>query len=212
MFPDLKTLIFLTPPLLLALTIHEFSHGLAAYALGDPTPKLYGRLSMNPLKHLDPLGTIALFLTQAIGWAKPVPINPNYFKNPWRDMALVSLAGPVSNILLAFVFGLLFNFFESFNIHLGGLQISEPMALMCYLGVKINIGLGIFNLLPIPPLDGSKVIVKFLPYSLRADFLRFELIGFIIIIVLAVTGLLSWIIYPIISSLSSLVFHLTSFF
>ena len=209
---DLKVLIFLTPPLLLALTVHEFSHGLAAYMLGDPTPKLAGRLSLNPIKHLDPLGTIALFITQAIGWAKPVPINPMNFKNPWRDMAIVSIAGPLSNLILAFIFGFFFNIFDSFKIIIGGLEISAPLALMCYLGVKINIGLGVFNLLPIPPLDGSKILVKFLPPSLRADYLKFELIGFLVIILLAVTGLLSVIIYPIISTLSNIVFTMTRLF
>ncbi|NPA39811.1 MAG: site-2 protease family protein [Thermodesulfobacteria bacterium] len=209
---DLKVLIFLTPPLLLALTVHEFSHGLAAYMLGDPTPKLAGRLSLNPLKHLDPLGTIALFITQAIGWAKPVPINPMNFKNPWRDMAIVSVAGPLSNLVLAFIFGFFFNIFDSLKIIIGSLEISAPLALMCYLGVKINIGLGVFNLLPIPPLDGSKILVKFLPPSLRADYLKFELIGFLVIILLAVTGLLSVIIYPVISTLSNIVFTLTKVF
>jgi len=208
---DFKILVFLTPPLLLALTVHEFSHGLAAYKLGDPTPKLAGRLTLNPIKHLDPLGTIALFITQAIGWAKPVPINPMYFKNPWRDMAIVSIAGPLANIILAFVFAIFFHFFNAFYLAIGGVKITPPLALMCYLGVKINIGLGVFNLLPIPPLDGSKVVARFLPYSLRADYLRFELIGFLIIIVLAVTGLLSYIIYPVINVLSNLIFGITSF-
>ncbi|WP_038055507.1 site-2 protease family protein [Thermodesulfobacterium hydrogeniphilum] len=208
---DLKIFILLTPPLLLALTVHEFSHGLVAYLLGDPTPKLADRLSLNPLKHLDPLGTITLFITQAIGWAKPVPINPNYFKNPWRDMALVSLAGPLSNIILAFIFAFFFHLFGILKINFLNFQVSEPLALMCYLGVKINIGLGVFNLLPIPPLDGSKILVKFLPYSLRASYLKLELFGFFLILFLALTGLLSYIVYPIISFLSDFVFSLTYF-
>lgn len=208
---DFKLLLFLTPPLLLALTVHEFSHGFIAYLLGDPTPKFNNRLTLNPLKHLDPLGTLTLFITQAIGWAKPVPINPNYFKNPWRDMALVSVAGPLSNILLAFIFSFFYNFFNKINLNLPNFAISEPLAFMCYLGVKINIGLGIFNLLPIPPLDGSKVIVKFLPLSLRINYLRLELFGFFIILFLALTGFLFYIIYPPLSFLSNLVFHITNF-
>ena len=209
---DLKIFIFLTPPLLLALTVHEFSHGFVAYVLGDPTPKLADRLTLNPIKHLDFFGTITLFITQAIGWAKPVPINPNYFKNPWRDMALVSVAGPFSNIILAFLFGLAFNLFNNLNLNFQNFAISEPLALMCYLGVKINIGLGIFNLLPIPPLDGSKIIVKFLPLSLRISYLRSEIFGFLIIIFLAMTGILSKIIYPVITFLSDFIFFLTNIF
>lgn len=209
---DPKTFLFLTPPLLLALTVHEFSHGLVAYVLGDPTPKAADRLTLNPIKHLDFFGTLTLFITQAIGWAKPVPINPNYFKNPWRDMALVSIAGPFSNIILAFLFGFFFNIFNSLNLNFQSFAISEPLSLMCYLGVKINIGLGIFNLLPIPPLDGSKIIVKFLPLSLRISYLRLEIFGFFIIIILAITGILSKIIYPVITLFSDIVFYFTNLF
>ncbi len=209
---DPKVFLFLTPPLLLALTVHEFSHGFVAYLLGDPTPKMAGRLTLNPIKHLDLFGTITLFITQAIGWAKPVPINPNYFKNFWRDMALVSIAGPLSNIVLAFLFGLLLNFFSHVNLNFHHFAISEPLTFMCYLGVKINIGLGIFNLLPIPPLDGSKIVVNFLPPSLRADYLRMEIFGFLIIILLAITGILPKIIYPVIKFFSDMVFYFTGGF
>ncbi len=209
---NIEIFILLIPPLLLALTIHEFSHGLAAYLLGDPTAKNAGRLTLNPIKHLDILGTITLFVTQAIGWAKPVPINPIYFKNPWRDIAIVSIAGPVSNLILAVVFGFLFNIFYNFNIIVGSFSISEPLAKMSYIGVKINIGLGIFNLLPIPPLDGSKVIAKFLPLSIRSDYLKYEFIGFIVIMILAITGALSVIIYPILNFLSGIIFYYTRVF
>ena len=209
---DLKILLFLTPPLLLALTVHEFSHGFIAYLLGDPTPKLANRLTLNPIKHLDLFGTLTLFITQAIGWAKPVPINPNYFKNPWRDMALVSVAGPLSNIFLAILFGFFFNLFSNLELNLQNFAISDPLSLICYLGVKINIGLGIFNLLPIPPLDGSKIIVKFLPLPLRISYLRLEIFGFFIIIFLAITGILSKIIYPIISFFSDFIFYFTNIF
>ena len=209
---DLKVFLFLTPPLLLALTVHEFSHGFVAYMLGDPTPKLADRLTLNPVKHLDFFGTLTLFLTQAIGWAKPVPINPNYFKKPWRDMALVSVAGPLSNLALAVLFGFFFNLFNNLNLNFQNFAISEPLSFMCYLGVKINIGLGIFNLLPIPPLDGSKIIVKFLPLSLRVNYLRLEIFGFFIIIILAITGILYKIIYPIITLFSDLIFYFTNIF
>ena len=125
-------------------------------------------------------------------------------------MALVSLAGPLSNLILAFIFAFFFHFFDHFRFSFLNLNISDPLVLMCYLGVKINIGLGIFNLLPIPPLDGSKILVKFLPLQLRIRYLRWEFLGFILIIILAVTGLLSLIIYPIISFFSKIIFFLTN--
>ncbi|MFN3504894.1 MAG: site-2 protease family protein [Caldimicrobium sp.] len=204
------TFILIAPVLLFALTIHEFSHGYTAYLLGDPTPKRAGRLTLNPLKHLDLFGTITLFITQAIGWAKPVPINPNYFKKPWRDMAITAAAGPLSNFLSAIFFAFLYNFFSIFPISFGSLKISEPLILLCYIGVKINLGLALFNFLPIPPLDGSKVIVKFLPENIREDFLRLELIGFIIILFLAITGILGKTLYPILLFFSQLLFYYTS--
>ncbi len=207
---DLQLIILLIPILLFALTIHEFSHGLIAYLLGDPTPKIAGRLTLNPIKHLDPLGTITLFITQAIGWAKPVPINPNYFKNPWRDMALTSAAGPLSNFFSAILFGFLYHFFTLANFSFGNLKISEPLALLSFLGVKLNLGLAIFNFLPIPPLDGSKVLVKFLPPELRENYLKLELFGFFIILILAITGILGKTLYPLLKVLSNLVLYYTS--
>lgn len=207
---DFKFLILLIPILLLALTIHEFAHGFTAYLLGDPTPKREGRLTLNPLKHLDIFGTLTLIITQAIGWAKPIPINPNYFKNPWRDMAITSSAGPFSNLLLATLFAFLYHFFDTRDLSLGALKISEPMAIISYIGVRINLGLAIFNFLPIPPLDGSKVIVKFLPPSIREDFLRLEMVGFLIILFLALTGILGKTLYPLLKFLSELLLYYTS--
>jgi len=207
---NLKLFLLLMPVLLFSLTIHEFSHGMVAYLLGDPTPRRAGRLTLNPLKHLDLFGTLTLILTQAIGWAKPVPINPNYFKNPWRDMALTSAAGPLSNLLAAVIFSFLYHLFTLYNLQLGGLLVSEPLSLIFLLGVKINLGLAIFNFLPIPPLDGSKVLVKFLPPQLRADYLRLEMLGFFIILLLALTGLLGRTLYPILSFLSNLLLYFTS--
>ncbi len=204
------TLLLIAPVLLFSLTIHEFSHGFVAYLLGDPTPKRAGRITLNPLRHLDLFGTLTLFITQAIGWAKPVPINPNYFKNPWRDMAITSAAGPLSNLLCAILFAFLYNLLTPFNLSLGMLKISEPLTLLFLVGVKINLGLALFNLLPIPPLDGSKILVKFLPYNLREDFLRLELIGFLIILFLALTGVLGKTLYPLLSFLSNLLLYSTS--
>ncbi|MCS7199641.1 MAG: site-2 protease family protein [Caldimicrobium sp.] len=209
---DLQVFILILPVLLLSLTLHEFSHGFVAHLLGDPTPYREGRLTLNPIKHLDFFGALALILTQAIGWAKPVPINPNYFKNPWRDMAITSAAGPISNLLLAIAFALLYHFLNSLNLVIGSLKISEPLALISYLGVRINLGLAIFNFLPIPPLDGSKVIVKFLPLSWRVNYLRLELVGFLIILFLALTGILGLTLYPILKFLSNLLLSYTSIF
>lgn len=130
--------------IIISLTIHEAAHALAAYKLGDSTAKDKGRLTLNPLKHLDPWGSI-LFLFTSFGWGKPVPVNPIYFKNPKKDQALVALAGPVSNILLAFIGGLLLTYAPSIKV-------------FAYIFMQINIVLALFNLLPFPPLDGSKII------------------------------------------------------
>ena len=198
--------LFFAPLLLLSLTVHEFSHGFVAWLCGDPTPKYAGRLTFNPLKHLDLLGTLTLFLTQTIGWAKPVPINPNYFRNPWRDMALVAVAGPLSNLILALLFAFTLQALEALN--------SSPSASsfqkMLYLGARVNLALSIFNLLPIPPLDGSKIIVKYLPREYRYNYLRLEMIGFFIILFLALTGILHLIINPILSLLMNFILYLTS--
>lgn len=207
---NLVFFILILPILLLALTIHEFSHGFVAYLLGDPTPKRAGRLTLNPLRHLDFFGTLTLLITQAIGWARPVPINPNYFRNPWRDMAITSAAGPVSNLFLAILFAFFYNLFTFYNFSVGAFKISEPLRVMCLVGVKVNIGLALFNFLPIPPLDGSKVLVKFLPESIREDYLRLEIFGFLIILLLALTGILSKTLYPILTFLSNLFLYYTS--
>jgi Zn-dependent protease len=198
--------LFFAPLLLISLTVHEFSHGFVAWLCGDPTPKYAGRLTLNPLKHLDLLGTLTLFLTQAIGWAKPVPINPNYFRNPWRDMALVAVAGPLSNLILALLFAFTLQALEALS--------SSPSASsfqkMLYLGARVNLALSIFNLLPIPPLDGSKIIVKYLPREYRYNYLRLEMIGFFIILFLALTGILHFIINPILNLLMNFILYLTS--
>jgi len=206
---NLSLFLLVLPVLLFSLTIHEYSHGLVAYILGDPTPKRAGRLTLNPLKHLDFFGTLTLILTQAIGWAKPVPINPNYFKNPWRDMALTSAAGPLSNLLSSLLFAFLYHLFNLNHFEMESFKISEPLSLMFLVGVKVNLGLAIFNFLPIPPLDGSKILAKFLPVSLRADYLRLELFGFLIIFFLAITGLLGKTLYPLLKFLTDLILGVT---
>ena len=139
------------PGLLLALTFHEYSHGRMAYELGDPTAARAGRLTLNPLSHLDPIGTLALFLFH-FGWAKPVPINPYYFKNPRRDIILVSIAGPGANFILAIISGLALKLMT----HIG-LYNTAAWRMMLYT-MYINVILAMFNLIPIPPLDGAKVL------------------------------------------------------
>jgi Zn-dependent protease len=161
---DFSDLITKIPVLLFALTIHEYAHGKAAFSLGDPTSRNARRLTLNPVSHIDPLGALSLFLFN-FGWAKPVPINPLYFKSPRRDMVLVSLCGPLSNLLAAFLTGLCIRylFFPS----------STYLALMLDM-LLMNIGLGLFNLVPLPPLDGSHVLGNMLPQRSAEKFRRIE--------------------------------------
>ena len=170
-------LILFIPAILLALTVHEYAHGMTAYRLGDPTAKNMGRLTLNPLAHLDLVGTLALLIVH-FGWAKPVPVNPYYFSNPRRDMIWVSLAGPASNIMLAFVAGLVQNFLiDSGIIHF----MSVPHIMLSFL-VFINLMLAFFNLIPIPPLDGSKIVAGLLPIQYLPKWEAFERVGWIVII------------------------------
>ena len=195
-------LIILAPPLLFALTFHEFAHGFIAYRLGDPTARDAGRLTLNPLKHLDPLGTIAFFFIK-FGWAKPVPVNPRYFKNPKKDMLWVALAGPVTNLALAVISAILTKAIWTLASILPYSSTAEailvPLNSMLIASVWINLVLCIFNFLPIPPLDGSRILMGLLPNNLALSYMRIERFGFIIILVLAFSGILSKVIVPIIS-------------
>jgi len=196
----------LAVPVLAAITLHEVAHGYAAYLLGDPTAKNAGRLTFNPIKHLDPIGAIALFLVK-VGWAKPVPINPAYFANQRQGLVLVSLAGPAANFALAVFFALLFHALLGFFGGSGSAQaakIAEPLLYMCQAGVLVNIGLGIFNLLPIPPLDGSNILAGILPPQLARTYLQNSKYGFIVLIFLFLTGAVHKVIVPVIYTLGSL--------
>ena len=172
--PDFQGLILSAPAILFGLTIHEFSHGWVAWQLGDPTAKMMGRLTLNPLKHLDPIGTIALFLFR-FGWAKPVPIDPRNFRHPTRDMAISSLAGPGANLLTAAVAGLILRVLLLF--HVGGFITTLFMYFVLF-----NLILCFFNLIPIPPLDGSRLVYHLLPPDLAAGYARLERYGFMILI------------------------------
>jgi len=192
----IQELIVLAPPFLLALTIHELAHGYVAKRLGDPTASLAGRLTFNPLKHLDPVGVLCFFIMK-IGWAKPVPVNPAYFKNPGRDMLWVALAGPGSNLLLAVVSAILAK--GVIAVSLLPLFILQPVVHMLAASIWINIMLAVFNILPIPPLDGGKILAGILPRHLARSFARLEPFGFVILLILFYTGILSEIIMPIIA-------------
>jgi len=195
-------IIILAPPILLALTLHEYAHGYVAYRFGDPTAKSLGRLTLNPLSHLDPIGTIAFFLIN-IGWAKPVPVNGAYFKNPKKDMLWVALAGPVTNLLLAVISAILvktlLQIYLAMPDSLVAQAVLNPLISMAGASVWINLVLCIFNFLPIPPLDGSRILMGVLPDSMAATYASFEKYGFILILILAFTGVLSKIIIPIIA-------------
>ncbi len=195
-----QELVIFIIPVLIAITFHEVAHGYVAYLLGDPTAKSAGRLSLNPIKHLDPIGALALLIVK-VGWAKPVPINPMFFKNPRRDLFLVAAAGPFCNFVLA----LLFSFIIKIILLLfggvtskGALDIFSVLIDVCSAGILVNVGLGLFNLLPIPPLDGSNMLMVLMPENIAVGFSRFGKYGIILIIFLFFTGVVQKIILPVI--------------
>lgn len=189
---DLTSILIMTPILLMALPFHEFSHAFVANRMGDPTAKDAGRLTLNPLKHLDILGVIMMYVAH-IGWAKPVPVNSGYFKNRRKGMILVSLAGPLSNLLLAFVFTLLWGILAKM-VSLGAFNSSsiEIRTIISYVYIffdtfiYVNIALAIFNLIPIPPLDGSRLLSSFIPEESYFRFAKYEQyigLGFIVLVI-----------------------------
>lgn len=194
---DIKTFLisFLLsiPIVLLSLSVHETAHGYAAYRLGDPTARNLGRLTLNPAKHLDPIGFICMTLF-GFGWAKPVPINTRYFKKPKRDMALTGLAGPVSNLLLAFVFAVLLRVeltvYGSVALSSTASEVFIWLYQFLYLGISLNITLAVFNLIPIPPLDGSRIFLVLLPTNLYFKIMKYEKYIYIVLLVALFFGLL----------------------
>lgn len=189
----LADLLLSLPAVLWAITFHEYCHGLAAKLLGDDTAEREGRLSLNPLHHLDPMGALCLLLFR-FGWAKPVPIDTRYFRHPKRDIIIVSLAGVVGNILTAFVCAQLVRFMP-------GLFVSWAARQFILLMIYINLGLAAFNILPIPPLDGSRILYVLLPYQWMKYYYWMERYGMVIVVVLLVSNVLPYLMQPIMSML-----------
>lgn len=207
-------------PVLLAITLHEAAHGLVADKLGDPTARKLGRITMNPIKHIDPQGTIIIPLlmivmskmllgqVMAFGWAKPVPVDPRQFKQPLLDMALVALAGPVSNFVMASLWAL---FISLSVVVVSDRELLDHLVFMGEIGIFINILLLVLNLLPIPPLDGGRVVAGLLPQQLALVYLRIEPFGMWILLALLFTGVLGQVMWPLIVTFQSLVTKLFIF-
>lgn len=199
----LQQLVIALPAILLALTFHEVAHGWAADKLGDPTARLLGRLSLNPLVHLDPLGTLAFALSMAagvgFGWAKPVPVEPRRFRRPRRDMMWVALAGPVVNFALAILSLVVFLQMRRFGLDQG--FAGEPLGLMLGASFSINTALAAFNLIPILPFDGGRILMGVLPARLAWPYSRSEPYGFFIVLGLILLGWLHIIFWPIYTTL-----------
>ncbi|MDN5353577.1 MAG: hypothetical protein PWQ09_333 [Candidatus Cloacimonadota bacterium] len=184
----LTGLIIQLPILFITLTVHEYSHGLVAYWLGDDTAKRAGRLTLNPISHIDPVGLIMLFIVH-IGWAKPVPINPYNFRDQKRDMALSAAAGPISNFIMAILLAVLFRFFNNMNpTWQYSSSIGSILMFMLFYAVMINLALGLFNLIPVPPLDGSKIIGGFMSDELYYKYTAQERRGAQILIIIFVVS------------------------
>jgi len=200
---SLPQLLLGIPAILIALTFHEYAHGKMAFILGDPTARNQGRLTLNPLAHLDILGTL-LLIVAGFGWAKPVQINPFYFQMDRRKgMMLVGLAGPVMNLVLAYLAAVLLQIF--FRYHIGGSLATTFLNLL----VGYNVVLGIFNLIPVPPLDGSRVLAGLLPPKGAAVVYQLENYGTIILLLLIATGIIGRIIGPIINLVLDLIIRVS---
>ena len=185
-FGSLESILLRLAAVFLCLTIHETCHGLAAYALGDPTAKRAHRLSLNPLRHIDWIGFV-MMIVAGFGWAKPVPVNPNYFKKPKQGMAITALAGPVSNFVLALLLLLAARLVYLRALATGTL----PETLFSFLvnTASLSVGLGLFNLVPVPPLDGSKVVAVLLPDRAYNWLMRYEQFGMVLLVIIISVGI-----------------------
>ncbi|BAS67663.1 site-2 protease family protein [Bathymodiolus septemdierum thioautotrophic gill symbiont] len=199
---DFQMILIAVIPVLFAITVHEVAHGWVANKCGDSTAKMLGRLTLNPAKHIDPIGTILvpaiLYFTGSpflFGWAKPVPINFNALKSPKQDMILVALAGPMSNFIMALLWLLLV--MATLDMH------SEFLLKMAGFGISINLVLGVFNLLPLPPLDGSRVVASLLPNKLAYEYNKLEAYGLYILLGLLFLGIFEKVILPIVQILQT---------
>jgi len=194
MFIFQHNLIYVIPCIIIAFTVHEYFHAYVSYRLGDNQAKNDGRLTLNPIKHIDVMGFVFL-LALGFGWAKPVMVNPNAYKNPRKGTMMVALAGPLSNLVIAIVAIILNIIFKQYEVSM----------FFFYLWM-INLGLCIFNLIPIPPLDGSKVIGYFMSANSYQDFLKNQWIGFVLLIVMIYMNIFSYIMNPIFSFVVRLIY------
>lgn len=197
------------PPLLFAITLHEAAHGYAARHFGDTTAYAAGRLSLNPVNHIDPLGTIVLPIVFILmgtpfvfGWAKPVPVNIGRLRRPKQDMVYVAAAGPLANLVMAFLWAIALRLMIELEVN------SEVLMSMCIFGIKINIILMLFNLMPIPPLDGGRILVGLLPTRPALKLASVEPYGMFIIVALLVIGVFEWLFRDIFIGLIKVIFYL----
>ncbi|PIR09598.1 MAG: site-2 protease family protein [Gallionellaceae bacterium CG_4_9_14_0_8_um_filter_60_335] len=203
----IQTIAIAAIPILFAITLHEAAHGYVARHFGDMTAYQAGRISLNPLRHIDPVGTILLPLLTLVlggilfGWAKPVPVNFGALRHPKKDMLWVAIAGPASNLMMALLWALMIKLVWLFP----GSYFSEPLLEMAQIGIKINVILLVLNLLPLPPLDGGRVAVSLLPHRQAYQLSRIEPYGLFILIGLAITPVLGWIITPLFGAVMNLI-------
>lgn len=200
-------------PMLLGIVLHEVAHGFAAFKLGDPTAKLHGRLTLNPLRHLDVTGSLLFIITALlspfiIGWAKPVQVQPRYFKNPRQGMMLTSFAGPAANFLLAIALGGIYAIMVH-SILSGGLHeistVTRFLIKAAHIGIWINLTLGWFNLMPIPGLDGGHILAGLLPAHIAQKFYEYSRYGLIFLIALLATGALRYVLVPLVGTSAAII-------